>query len=339
MAKDKEKQMNPATAALKAAKKSSIKKQKTQLAAQRAEKLARRNPERLQRQIDALREQRDSSSGVLRPHERRQLEELERDVTRIRKARDLLGVEDKPLRERQYNNNDDDDDGEGKDGDSRGVLGKRGRDGQRKRREERAQSSDTDEDARDIPMPLDVENMPPIPRKPRPHNVLPEKPVAPAQTVYSSAPQVRDLRKEAVSRFVPAAVASKLAAVKGEGTLLEPEEADRLERAGYTAAKNAADEAEKEVEYRLMEREVLEGPAGSLEEEERRFEEEIMNVERDEIDVTVERAADEAEKETEYRLMAKEIEQGPAMSAQEQANRVEQEARHVEIEEVSDEDL
>ena len=101
-----------------------------------------------------------------------------------------------------------------------------------------------------------------------PH-ALPAKPAvaAPAaQTVYVSAPQIRNLQKEAVSRFVPTAVAQKIAAAKGAGgRLVEPEEADRLEKEGYRtattaaigisadyAAEKAADEAVKEVEYRLM---------------------------------------------------------------------------------------
>jgi hypothetical protein len=53
-----------------------------------------------------------------------------------------------------------------------------------------------------------------------------------AKTVYESAPVVRDLRKEAVA-FVPAVVRKKLEKGKGAGGLLEPEEADRLEREGY----------------------------------------------------------------------------------------------------------
>lgn len=54
-----------------------------------------------------------------------------------------------------------------------------------------------------------------------------------AQTVYEAKPVVRDLRKEA-SRFVPAAVREKMERARGlGGGLVEPEEADRLEREGY----------------------------------------------------------------------------------------------------------
>lgn len=54
-----------------------------------------------------------------------------------------------------------------------------------------------------------------------------------AKTVYEAAPVVRDLRKEAVSAFIPSAVRAKLDKTKGIGGLVEPEEADRLEKEGY----------------------------------------------------------------------------------------------------------
>jgi hypothetical protein len=300
MAKDKEKkQQNPATAALKAAKNRTISKQKAAVAAQRSERLAKRNPERIQRQIDELKQAREAAGGVLNARDRKQLEELERDVGRIQKAREKSGMkpDERKGGEREQ-----------RDGD-RGILGKRGRDGENARerfrepRRQRTPESETDDEAKSIPMPLDIENMPPIPRKPRVRHALPDAPtqadleLAPvAQTTYSSAPQLRDLHKEAVSRFVPAAVASKIAAVKGEGArLLEPEEADALEAAGYTAAKaqkketdliakKTADEAEKEVEFRMMARENREGPAQSLEEEERRFQQEVRNVEMEDVE-------------------------------------------------------
>jgi hypothetical protein len=221
------------------------------------------------------------------------------------------------------------------------------------------ESSATDEDAREIPMPKDVQNMPPMPRRrkeqQRPQNAvpatsanntplggggradyradyraeqlqrrgeragatttaaaaagedlhqqqerqesmggqrhaLPAKPAA-AQTVYSAAPQIRNLQKEAVNAFVPSSVAQKIAAAKGAGArLVEPEEADRLEREGYMAAaadnavQQAASEAEKELEYGLMAREEVEGAADGLEEEERRFAREVRRVEIEEVE-------------------------------------------------------
>jgi hypothetical protein len=52
------------------------------------------------------------------------------------------------------------------------------------------------------------------------------------KTVYEAKPVLRDLRKEAVA-FVPAAVRVKMQKGKGIGGLVEPEEADKLEREGY----------------------------------------------------------------------------------------------------------
>lgn len=53
-----------------------------------------------------------------------------------------------------------------------------------------------------------------------------------AQTTYEAKPVLRDLRKEATA-FVPSAVRKKMDMGKGVGGLVEPEEADRLEREGY----------------------------------------------------------------------------------------------------------
>jgi hypothetical protein len=58
-------------------------------------------------------------------------------------------------------------------------------------------------------------------------------PVVESKTVYEAKPVVRDLRKEAVSAFVPTSVQLKMNKGKGQGGLMEPEEADRLEKEGY----------------------------------------------------------------------------------------------------------
>lgn len=138
-------------------------------------------------------------------------------------------------------------------------LGKRGREDQ-----EGSSGSETDESVRRIPWPKDTP--PPIPRqrhdRPRdstnanseplgadrrlpqrpgpsgeeyvPDTTLPPKPAV--RTTYESAPQVRDLKKEATARFVPAAVRKKIDATRGKGeTLLEEEEVEKLEREGYGA--------------------------------------------------------------------------------------------------------
>ena len=53
------------------------------------------------------------------------------------------------------------------------------------------------------------------------------------KTVYEAKPVVRDLQKEAVAAFMPTVVRRKLDKSRGLGGLMEPEEADRLEREGY----------------------------------------------------------------------------------------------------------
>jgi hypothetical protein len=154
--------------------------------------------------------------------------------------------------------------------------------GKRRRGEEEAQDSgsETDPEVRNIPMPRDTP--PPILGQPRKAHALPAKPVpaAPAQTVYSSAPQLRDLKKEA-TRFMPSAVAAQKARTKGQGKLLEPEEADRLEKAGYMAAQKAADAGEKEERLKQMAQQIR-APATSqdidMEEETRRFEMEMADL-------------------------------------------------------------
>lgn len=60
-----------------------------------------------------------------------------------------------------------------------------------------------------------------------------EMPAMEPKTVYEAKPVMRDLRREAVSAFVPAAVQAKMTKGRGQGGLMEPEEADQLEREGY----------------------------------------------------------------------------------------------------------
>lgn len=63
--------------------------------------------------------------------------------------------------------------------------------------------------------------------------------------MYEAKPVVRDLKKEAVAAFVPTAVKMKMDKGKGEGGLMEPEEADRLEREGYLKMKGGRDGGEE----------------------------------------------------------------------------------------------
>ncbi|KAI1778900.1 WW domain binding protein 11-domain-containing protein [Hypoxylon cercidicola] len=239
----KEKNYNPVQAQRKADKAKAVKKGKAEAASRRNEKLAKRNPERIQKQIDDLK-QITSSGGKLTKHEESVLEGLERDLKSVVKAREALGDKAPSF---------------GRGGGPRadgGVLGKRRRGG------DGASSDDSDvpDDVKSIPMPRDTP--PPIPkeildawyakrRAARNANDTPlggsrghednsnnnkqPPPSAPveAKTVYEAKPIVRDLRKEAVSAFVPTAVRMKMEKSKGQGGLMEPEEADRLEREGY----------------------------------------------------------------------------------------------------------
>lgn len=248
----------------------------------RNEKLARRNPDRLQKQLDELKSI-ETSGGTLTKHEKSVLEGLERDLKAVRRARDVVGsdgtnknrsgVDARGARDSRDGRFDGRDGGRGG-----GVLGKRRRD----RDEEDENGSEDDnipEEIKSIPMPRDTP--PPIAKEildkwysarrerlgltqnqshSQNHNQdqnrgsnannIPlgrernlqrgesstpqqqQQPQVEAKTTYSSAPVIRNLRKEAVS-FVPAAVRVKMEKSRGVGGLMEPEEAERLEREGY----------------------------------------------------------------------------------------------------------
>ncbi|KAK4453561.1 WW domain binding protein 11-domain-containing protein [Podospora aff. communis PSN243] len=247
----KEKKYNPVQAQHKADKARAIKKGKADLQARRNEKLATRNPERIQKQINDLKAIKEGG-GKLTAHEEQALEALEKDLKAVKKAREALG--DRAPQFKSYGLRPGGHDGSG-------VLGKRRRDDD----EAESSGSDVPEDVRRIPMPRDTP--PPIPKE-----VLDEwyakrrerraaqatnanqeplaegkereagrgqwqrsEPAAPveAKTVYEAKPVVRDLKKEAVSAFMPTVVRMKIDKVKGQGALLEPEEADQLEKEGY----------------------------------------------------------------------------------------------------------
>ncbi|THY19695.1 hypothetical protein D6D01_07025 [Aureobasidium pullulans] len=228
----KERSVNPVAAQHKADKKQQLKKSKQNVQAQRNEKLARRNPERLQRQIDDLKSL--ATTQQLRPKDQATLDQLEKDLRAVRKARDALGEKAPAFAKRREGG---------------GVQ-----EGRKRRRVEEEDEDETDEDVRNIPMPKDTP--PPVPRRNQPHQ-LPNKPAvsaAPvvAQTTYSSAPVLRNLKEES-RKFVPTTVAQNIARQKGQGgRLLEPEEADKLEKAGYNDARKVADEMEKEAEFEMM---------------------------------------------------------------------------------------
>ena len=205
------------------------------------------------------------------------MEELERDLKAVRKAREALGDRAPSFGSGARGGRD-----HGKGG---GILGKRRRDGD----EIESDESDIPEDVKNIPMPRDTP--PPIPKEIldkwyqarrekhgygsgrdgqdrgtnanntplgetsrfRPDSGegsntedLPPKPAVEVKTVYEAAPVIRDLRKEAVSAFVPTAVRMKMQKAKGVGGLVEPEEADRLEKEGYLGTASGDNSGQRE---------------------------------------------------------------------------------------------
>lgn len=228
---------------------------KAAVAAQRTERYASRNPRRLESTISDLHALKESQGGKLSSRDQRQLEEAERDVARVKKAREVLG--DKAP---TFNSNRGGGEARGR-GDGRGRRGDYGGLGKRNREEQESSGEETDESVRRIPWPRDTP--PPIPRQRRddrprhstnanseplgadrrlqdregaaakvPDTTLPSKPAP--KTTYESKPVVRDLRKEATARFVPNAVKRKIDATKGVGAkLLEEDEVEKLEKEGY----------------------------------------------------------------------------------------------------------
>lgn len=193
------------------------------------------------------------------------LEGRERDLRSVKKARDTLGDKAPTFGRGDGGGWDREKD---RDGGRGSVLGKRQRD--RTHEDWSVSDEDVPEDVRSIPMPRDTP--PPIPKEtldgwyakrrarwaaehPDKQNqegdqrrdgssgdkAAREKPAAEAKTVYSAAPVSRDLRKEAVAAFVPTSVKMKMDKGQGQGGLIEPEEADRLEKEGYMKTSYSAD--------------------------------------------------------------------------------------------------
>ena len=302
----KEKNFNPVQAAKKAEKQKQLKKQKAQVQTQRTEKLARRNPVRIQRDIDALKEA--EQNGSIRPHERQRLTELEKDLAAVNKARTALG-DKAPQFKPERGDGSGDRGGRGGRSGRGGVLGKRARGGEWKSRDGE-DSSDTDADVRHIPMPRDTP--PPIPQKyGQDAHAEDGPPEAKKPTlVYEAAPQVRDLRKEA-TRFMPTAVAQKMKLAKGEGRLLDPEEFDKLQQEGYMdTARGTEAETSPGRDRALQTQEAREDAA---------------------------EAVDAALQEAEYEMMEAEG-NGEIRNPEAESRVAENKLRHVEIEEVEDED-
>ncbi|KAH7398834.1 WW domain binding protein 11-domain-containing protein [Phaeosphaeria sp. MPI-PUGE-AT-0046c] len=305
----KEKNYNPVQDHKKQEKQKQLKKQKANLQAQRNEKLARRNPNRIQRDIDNLKEA--DENGSIRPHERQRLSELEKDLAAVQKAREALGDKAPFFKPERRHEDGGDRGGRGGHRGGRGsVLGKRTRDGQRKEED----SSDTDADVRSIPMPRDTP--PPIPRRSNrsasAQDAAAESEPKKAQIVYEAAPEVRNFLKEA-TKFMPTAVANKMKLAKGEGRLLEPDEFDKLQNEGYMEMKKSKEEQDPELEA-------------------------LMRSHGTSAMVDAEQAVEEAVKEAEYEMMAAEA-AGDIKNMSSEASLAENTLRHVEIEEVEDEDM
>lgn len=273
MPSEKSRPINPAAAQRKLEKTRALRKSKAAIQAQRTTRLATRNPLRLEQTIASLKSRQDSQGGKLGPQEKKALEDAERDLVRVRKAREIVGVKDGLPR--GIEGGEGGGRGRGSGGQVSGVKRLRkemeGKNkGERESEEEEEEDEETDEDVRRIPMPRDTP--PPIPRRSHLHpasisasasasnaNLEPLGParlppsshtpgdtttITPTTTsqspapaiikVYESAPQVRDLRREAVATFVPEVVRRKLDAVRGKGKLLEEEELRELEKGGYT---------------------------------------------------------------------------------------------------------
>lgn len=281
MPKDKDRSANPAAAQRKLEKQKELKKGKAEALVRRNEKLARRNPERIQRQINDLKEL-EESGQKLRPREQQILEALGRDLRAVQKAREALGDKAPQFHNDYQAENRRGGGGGGGRGRGDGVLGKRRRDGHGRD----SDSSETDEEVRGIPMPRDTP--PPVPRRYQrkeagahaetrgPHS-LPNRPSAvESKTVYEAQPEIKNLRREAINKFVPAAVRVKQDAIKGQGKLLEPEEMDKLEKAGYQAGPAGTEEAVDDDDEERKRRQ--------LEEEERRFNQELRSVQIEEVE-------------------------------------------------------
>ncbi|KAF4124562.1 WW domain binding protein 11 [Geosmithia morbida] len=255
----KEKNFNPVQAQRKADKAKALKKGRAEARGRRDERLARKNPDRLQKQIDDLKAI-STNGGALSKNEEQILDGLEKELKAVKKAREALG--DKAPGPSSPSSS------HGPRRDGGRVLGKRRRDGQHAFSSDDDDDRDIPEEVRAIPMPRDTP--PPIPKevmdqwyakrrarreaaaaaaaaanKPdggggdgegEKKDKEPTTAAAETKTVYSAEPVRRDLQKEAVAAFVPSVVQQKMMKGQGKGGLMEPEEADRLEREGYLKA-------------------------------------------------------------------------------------------------------
>ncbi|CAK7271510.1 hypothetical protein SEPCBS119000_004641 [Sporothrix epigloea] len=262
----KERNFNPVQAQRKADKAKAIKKGKADVAAARNERLAKKNPDRIQKQIDDLKAIK-AGAGKLTTHEEQVLEGLEKELKAVNKAREALGDraptfhrsdlthrgqdENGSFGRKRRRGSDNHDDGHSSADDDipddvRRIpmprdtpppIPKRYLDAwYAKRRAMRNANSNTEPlgEGRSSGGRGERQNISSAPA-PSPQAASPITPAQPteAKTVYEAKPVLRDLQKEAVSAFMPTVVRRKLEKSRVTGGLLEPEEAERLEREGY----------------------------------------------------------------------------------------------------------
>ncbi|OAA62476.1 tetracycline transporter [Niveomyces insectorum RCEF 264] len=281
----KERNYNPVQAQRKADKAKAIKKGKATVAASRNERLAKTNPDRIRKQIDDLKAITEGG-GKLTRHEEQVLEGLEKELKAVIKAREALGDRAPTFGRgpsQQHDNDrqggtgrkrrhDDEDDNSSGDSDvpedvrripmprdtpppiPKRVLDEwyakrrarrnantnantlplgQGRGGRRRHGDDMGGPSET----------LEKGTAPKANAA-----AAPQKPIE-VKTVYEAKPVLRDLQKEAVTAFMPTVVRRKLDKSRGMGGLVEPEEADRLEREGYLKSSVAAGAASGAVSH------------------------------------------------------------------------------------------
>ncbi|KAA8900498.1 hypothetical protein FN846DRAFT_958803 [Sphaerosporella brunnea] len=236
-----------------------IKKNKAAQLKEKTEKLARRNPERLQRQVDELKEA--IEAGNASAHNKKVLADLERDLAAVRRARKAMGIEDKEPSARggQKRHREDGGPGEQAGGDWR-ARRRDARIAGTGKSADRGEESDSGESTAssvaDIPLP------------PGPLPALPGEPKQEVKTTYEAAPVMRDLRKEAAA-FVPVTVKRKLETQKASqqqkseedtaegGGTAAPEEAS-VAQAAFVPRVNAAPEVDVDEEMRRFNVEIQE---------------------------------------------------------------------------------
>jgi hypothetical protein len=127
---------------------------------------------------------------------------------------------------------------------------------------------------------------------------------------------------------MPASVAQKMKLAKGEGRLLEPEEFDKLREEGYLKEKKKENEEDKADS-------ATKTVAKTAEEEEL---DAFLRLQNTSAGDMAEKAAEAAVQEAEFEMMAAEV-KGQMEGIAGEARTAENTLKHVQMEEVEDEDL